>query len=299
MSFWIRYIRKRLSRITLIVIAGILDLGARLVPYRIAVAAGGAIGFISYYLLPRERKRALSNLHRVFPDRSEQWVRTTALRTFVHLGKSLLEVLAINPRRVRSVVTCKGLENLETAVKQGKGVVYVTAHIGNWELMAGAVSQKYPVSGVAVAIEPEPLNDLLLRLRAKMGIRTIVRNRPGAAKELIRVFRENRALGILMDQDTDVESVFVDFMGRPAWTPTGAAQMAVKFKAPVVFGYIRREKDDHHTVFIEGPLELVRTGNDEEDIRTNTAMFTKMIENAILRNPEQWVWMHRRWRRQP
>lgn len=299
MSSWTRNMRKRFSRITLSVIAGILDRGAHLVPYRIAVAAGGAIGYISYYVLPRERKRALSNLQRVFPERSERWTRTTALRTFVHLGKSLLEVLAIDPQRVRSVVTCKGFENLESALKQGKGVVYVTAHIGNWELMAGAVSQKYPVSGVAVAIEPEPLNDLLLRLRTKMGIRTIVRNRPGAAKELIRVFRENRALGILMDQDTDVESVFVDFMGRLAWTPTGAAQMAIKFNAPVVFGYIRREKDDHHTVFIEGPLELVRTGNDEEDIRTNTAMFTKMIENAILQNPEQWVWMHRRWRRQP
>jgi KDO2-lipid IV(A) lauroyltransferase len=116
---------------------------------------------------------------------------------------------------------------------------------------------------------------------------------------LIRVFKENRILGILIDQDTDVESVFVDFMGRPAWTPTAAASMAIKFGAPVLFGSIRRGEDNRHTVIVEGPLELTRTGDDEKDIIANTAMLTKKIEARILENPEQWVWMHRRWRRQP
>jgi KDO2-lipid IV(A) lauroyltransferase len=113
------------------------------------------------------------------------------------------------------------------------------------------------------------------------------------------VFRENRILGILIDQDTDVESVFVEFMGRPAWTPSAAAQMAIKFGAPVIFGYTRRGKDNRHTVVLEGPLPLVRTGNIENDITSNTALFTKKIESVILQHPEQWVWMHRRWRRQP
>jgi KDO2-lipid IV(A) lauroyltransferase len=116
---------------------------------------------------------------------------------------------------------------------------------------------------------------------------------------LIRIFKENRILGILIDQDTDVESAFVDFMGKPAWTPTAAASMAIKFGAPVIFGTIQRGGDNRHTITIEGPLELVRTGNDEKDIIANTAMFTKKIEDCIARNPEQWVWMHRRWRRQP
>jgi KDO2-lipid IV(A) lauroyltransferase len=116
---------------------------------------------------------------------------------------------------------------------------------------------------------------------------------------LIRVFKENRILGILIDQDTDVESVFVDFMGRPAWTPTAAASMALRFGAPLLFGYIRRGENNRHTITVEGPLELMRTGDDEKDIIANTAMLTKKIESCILENPEQWVWMHRRWRRQP
>jgi KDO2-lipid IV(A) lauroyltransferase len=165
--------------------------------------------------------------------------------------------------------------------------------------MGHAVSSRYPLSVVAAPLEPEPVNDMIVGLRARMGVRTILRGRPGASRELIRVFKENRILGILIDQDTDVESAFVDFMGRPAWTPTAAASMALKFGAPVVYGYIHRNRDNRHTVTIEGPLDMVRTGDLEKDIVLNTAMLTKKIEASIRRDPEQWVWMHRRWRRQP
>jgi KDO2-lipid IV(A) lauroyltransferase len=291
--------RKRFSRIFLVLFTKMIGQFARFLPYPVAVAVGGMLGRLSYYLLPRERKRALAHLGLAFPKRESSWIKSTARKTFIHLGKALMETVAITPRRMRAVVSIQGLENLQTALGQRKGIVYFTGHIGNWELMAGSVASTFPVSVVAAPIEPEPVNDMIIGLRSRMGVKTILRNRPGAAKELIRIFRENRILGILIDQDTDVEGAFVDFMGRPAWTPTAAAQMAIKFGAPVLFGYIQRTDDDRHTVTIEGPLDLTRSGNDEEDIRTNTAMFTKMIEEVIRRNPAQWVWMHRRWRRQP
>jgi KDO2-lipid IV(A) lauroyltransferase len=299
MSFLTTRARKGLSRRFLVLFTRVIRFCARMLPYRLAVASGGRLGFLAYYLLPRERNRAIAHLSSVFPERGTTWARQVAHRTFCHLGKSLLEVMTINPRRLQTVVTFRGLEHLAAAVGQGKGVVFVTGHIGNWEIMGDAVAAKYSLSVVAAPIEPEPVNDMIVRLRANMGVRTILRSRAGAAKELIRVFRENRILGILIDQDTDVEGAFVDFMGKPAWTPTAAAQMAIKFGAPVMFGYVQRGSDNRHTITIEGPLELTRTGNYAEDIRTNTAMFTKKIENAILQNPEQWVWMHRRWRRQP
>lgn len=299
MSSWATRARKGLSRRFLVLFTRIISFCARLLPYKFAVASGGLFGFLLYYFLPRDRKRAIAHLSSAFPEREAAWARKTAHHTFRHLGKSLMEVLSIDPRKLRSIVTFQGFEHLTAAVEQGKGVVYFTGHIGNWEFMAAAVAEIYPLSVVAAPIEPEPVNDMIVRLRAGMGVRTILRNRTGAAKELIRVFRENRILGLLIDQDTDVEGAFVDFMGRPAWTPTAAAQMAIKFGAPVVFGYDQRGSDNRHTITIEGPLELTRSGNDDKDIRTNTAMFTKLIENAILQNPEQWVWMHRRWRRQP
>jgi len=93
--------------------------------------------------------------------------------------------------------------------------------------------------------------------------------------------------------------VFVEFMGRPAWPPTAAASMALKFGAPLLFGFILRGQNNRHTITVEGPLELIRSGDDEKDVTAITAMLTKKIEACILENPEQWVWMHRRWRRQP
>jgi len=299
MSSWTTGTRKKLSRLFLVLFSRLTGFIARMLPYRLAVALGGMLGFCAYYFLTRERTRALTHISSVFPEKGEIWAKQVVQRTFSHLGKSLLEVMTLDPRRIQKDVTFNGWERVVAAVGQGKGVVFVTGHIGNWEIMGGAVAAKYSVSVVAAPIEPEPVNDMIVKMRAGIGVRTILRSRKGAAKELIRVFRENRILGILIDQDTDVEGAFVDFMGRPAWTPTAAAQMAIKFGAPVLFGYDQRGRDGRHTVTIEGPLELARTGNDEDDIRTNTAMFTKKIENAILQNPEQWVWMHRRWRRQP
>jgi len=299
MSLSFTRMRKGLSRFFLIVITKTLSLAGRLVPYRVAVAAGGVLGFIAYYLLPRDRKRAVAHLRAVYPEQGDNAAERIAHRTFVHLGKALLEEVSVTPRRLRSLVTVQGLDNLQAAIAQGRGIVFVTGHIGNWELLGAAVSAVHSVSVVAAPIEPKPLNDMIVRFRAALGVRTILRGQPGAAKELIRIFRENRVLGILIDQDTDVEGAFVDFMGRPAWTPTAAAQMAIKFGAPVLFGYIQRVDNGRHIATIEGPLELTRTGNDAKDIVVNTARFTKLIERAVLKNPEQWVWMHRRWRRQP
>jgi len=291
--------RKNLSRLSLLWSIRLILLFARLLPYTVGVHVGGLLGSIAYYFLPRERNRALTHLSLVFVDRGERWIKQTARRSFRHLGKALLEVMLMTPRRLSQVVEVRGEENLAAALNKGKGAVYVTGHIGNWELMAHAVANRSSLSVVAAPIEPEGVNDIIVGLRARMGVRTVLRGRPGASRELIRVFRENRVLGILIDQDTDVESAFVEFMGRPAWTPTAAASMAIKFGAPVVFGHIERMEDGRHRVTIEGPLELIRTGDDEKDIVTNTALLTKKIEDCIMRNPEQWVWMHRRWRRQP
>jgi KDO2-lipid IV(A) lauroyltransferase len=299
MNKWVRKTKKRVTRISLIWITRLIKLFSLIVPYWMGVWAGGVLGFIAYYLLPRERTRAITHLTQVFSEKGPSWRRRTARRCFMHLGKGLLEIMLMSPRRLEKVIEFRGEANLRAAISIGKGVIYVTGHIGNWELMGHAVAARYNLSVIAAPIEPEQVNDMIVDLRAGMGVKTILRGRPGASRELVRVFKENRIMGILIDQDTDVESAFVDFMGRQAWTPTAAASMALKFGAPVIFGYVHRGKDNRHTVVIEGPLDLIQTGDRDKDIIANTAMLTKMIENAIQKNPEQWVWMHRRWRRQP
>jgi KDO2-lipid IV(A) lauroyltransferase len=299
MSEWALKTRKWITRLTLIWLTRLVRLFSLLVPYHFGVWAGGILGFIAFYILPRERNRAITHLTLVFSEKDRTWLHRTARNCFVHLGKGLLEVMLMTPSRLEKVIEFQGDESLRTAIGIGKGVIYVTGHIGNWELMGHAVAARYNLSVIAVPIEPEQVNDMIVGLRAGMGVRTILRTRPGASRELVRVFKENRIMGILIDQDTDVESAFVDFMGRPAWTPTAAASMALKFGAPVIFGYIQRNGDNRHTIIVEGPLKLVHTGDHGKDVIANTAMLTKKIEDAIRKNPEQWVWMHRRWRRQP
>ncbi len=291
--------RKWVTRISLIWMTRLIKLFSLIVPYRMGVWAGGVLGLVAYYLLPRERNRAITHLKQVFSEKGRSWIHRTARRCFINLGKCLLEVMLITSRRLEQLVEFRGEETLQNAIGIGRGVIYVTGHIGNWELMAHAVADRYNLSVIAAPLEPERVNDMIVGLRAGMGVRTILRGRQGASRELIRVFKENRILGILIDQDTDVESAFVDFMGREASTPTAAISMALKFNAPVVFGHIERRNDNRHIITVEGPLEMVRTGDHKKDIVANTAMLTKKIEDAIRLNPEQWVWMHRRWRRQP
>lgn len=291
--------KKMFSRLSLRVVVRLIWFFSRIVPYRLGVWAGGCIGLMAFYALRRERNRALQHIASVYQTEGDAWAHKTARRSFIHLGKALLEIMLMTQERLAETIAFVGYENLQKAISMGRGVVYVTGHIGNWELMGSAIATMNPLSVVAAPLEPEEVNEQLVRLRAGLGVRTILRSRPGASRELIRVFKENRTLGILIDQDTDVDGAFVDFMGKPAWTPTAAASMAIKFNAPVVYGYVHRGADNRHTIFIEGPLELIRTGNVEHDIVSNTALFTKKIEDSIRAHPEQWVWMHRRWRRQP
>ncbi len=291
--------RRGKKRRSLVYLVRVISAVARLLPFRVAAFLGVMLGMAAYALLPKERSRAAAGLMTAFPEKDGAWIRSTARRTFIHLGRALLETLSIRPAQIGSVVQERGFDQIKEALARGRGAVYVAAHIGNWELMAGAVGRTFPLSVIAAPLKPETMNDIIIALRSRLGVRTIIRGRPGAAKEMIRIFRENGILGILIDQDTDVEGMFVDFFGRKAWTPTAAAQIALRFNSPVFFGYIHRMPDGRHQVIVEGPIEMVRTGSEAQDIAANTEGLTARIEQAIRRDPVQWVWMHRRWRRQP
>jgi Kdo2-lipid IVA lauroyltransferase/acyltransferase len=300
MRDWAVKTRKWLELEFLVWFARFIKICALVIPYRLGVWIGGMVGFFAYLLITQDRKRAITHLKEAFTEKDERWIRRTAMRNFIHLGKAMFEFALITPRRLTKIFDLHGMESVHAALQRGKGAIYVTGHLGNWELMADAgVAGGVPLSVIAAPIRPEQVNDMVIELRDQMGVKTIVRSKPGAAKALIRIFKENRVLAILIDQDTDVEGVFVDFMGKAAWTPTAAAAMAIKFDAPIFFGYAYRDAHNRHTGTVEGPLDLVRTGNEERDIIANTAMLSKKIEKCVRNKPEQWVWMHRRWRRQP
>jgi KDO2-lipid IV(A) lauroyltransferase len=196
---------------------------------------------------------------------------------------------------VGSVVEVLGFEEVEKVRSAGRPLVLFTGHCGNWELLGAAVNCR----GVGMAVVARSLDEpgqqeMLAGLRARFGTPTIERGSEGAVRQLLGTLRRGGALGMLIDQDSGkMEGVWVPFFGRPAFTPVGAAKIALKQKAAVVPVFIERLADGRHRVHFQPPLDL------PDDPEAATALMTAKIEEQVRRRPEQWVWMHRRWRRQP
>ncbi len=304
---WPRPLRRALKRVKNEIIylgfRGVLLL-IRALPVRLGVRLGALAGSGAYHLLRRERRRALAHLEIAFGrEMSGAARKAIARRSFAHLGMTFVE-FANFPRlrdRLDTYVDLQDRAVIDRCLEGGRGLVWVTGHLGNWEILASyfACYQHYKVNAVSRTAYDRRMQALLVRLREESGVRSIERGDRQATRALIRAFRQNEVLAMLIDQDTKVQGVFVDFFGRPAWTPAAAAALAYKMDAPVLVGFIERLGDGRHRITVSEPIALPRTGDADEDIRRTTAEFTRRIEAQIRRVPEQWVWMHRRWRTRP
>jgi KDO2-lipid IV(A) lauroyltransferase len=269
-------------------------------PLTWAQALGRALGTAAFHLAPGERRKALASLSVAFPELSDEARLELARRCFRHLGTAALEV-AVAPRlgaRLEQLVDVSGeaLTRLQEAHARGKGVVCVTGHLGNWELHAWAVARHgFPLSAVGKENVDPRLTRLTERFRSAGGLRNLWRGQPGVAVAMLRALRKGELLGMLIDQDTDVQNVFVPFFGHPAATPRAAADLVLRTGAAgLVFLNHRGEDGIYRTTTEE--VEVPRTGDDERDAVELTARFTACIEAAIRAHPEQWVWMHQRWK---
>jgi KDO2-lipid IV(A) lauroyltransferase len=186
------------------------------------------------------------------------------------------------------------------AVKKKKGVFMLTGHFGNWELMSAATSLRIGINN-AVVVRPadfEPADRLLRTLRSRFGTEIIPKRR--AMKKLLSVEKENKVIGILLDQNVDwYEGVFVPFMGRPACTNKGLALVALRTGSPVVPIFSIREPDGRYRIIFEDEVPLKRTGDKIKDTEENTAQFTQIIEKYVRKYPDHWFWFHKRWKTQP
>lgn len=275
----------------------------RWIPWNAGLRLGAGLGAAAYVLLRRERRRALDQLQQALAgERSSEECRRIAFHSFCNLGRTFFEVLnldRLNRADLERMVRFEGEDSLKAAASLGRGVVFVTGHIGNWEMMGLAVAMRYPVAVVAAPIYDPQVEEIMIRLRASHGIDTLVRDSPGYLKRLIAMLRRGGIVGLLIDQDTKTDGVFVPFFHRQAYTPSGAASLAFRTGAAVVVGFIVREGRDRHRVIVHGPLVLPRSGDNVQEVRDETARFTKMIEDQIRKTPEQWIWMHRRWKTLP
>jgi Kdo2-lipid IVA lauroyltransferase/acyltransferase len=265
--------------------------------WRGAQRLGRALGSAGWRLSRRDRRRTLAHLALAFPELPAAARRRLGRACFRHHGTSLAECLHLLSRdcaAVAAVAAVEGWEEVERVRAAGRPLLLVTGHCGNWELLGAAVNCR----GLGMAVVARPLDEpdlqrMLAGLRDRFGTPTIARGGEGAARQLLNTLRRGGALGMLIDQDTKVDGVWVPFFGHPAFTPVGAAKIALRQRATVVPCFIERLPDGRHRVRFQPPLAL------PDDPREATALMTRAIEEQIRRRPEQWVWMHRRWRRQP
>ncbi len=285
--------RYRLLRRTLLGLAALLG---RL-SWRGAQGLGKGLGQVGWHLARRDRRRTLDHLRIAFPELAERERRRLGQASFCHHGQTLTECLHLMSKgceEVARVVEVEGWAHVEEARRAGRPILVVTGHCGNWELIGAAANCRgLGLRPVAREVEDSGLQRLVLSFRERFGTYGIARGGKAAARELLASVRGGGALAMLIDQDTKVEGVWVPFFGRPAFTPVGAARLAARLDAAALPTFIERRPDGSHRVTFHPPLEL------PEDTTEATAVMTATIEAQIRHHPEQWVWMHRRWRRQP
>ena len=265
--------------------------------WRGAQRLGAGLGRLAGRVARRDRRRGREHLAIAFPDLAPAARERLLGDCFAHLGAMAFECLQLLRMDCASLarrVVIEGWDAVERAREGGRPIIVLTGHCGNWELLAAAIGcGGVPLNAVARQQDDPELASLLVRLRARFGVRTLSRGSSTAARDLLRTLRAGGAVGLLIDQDTRVDGVWVPFFGRDAYTPIGAAQIARRQRVAVVPSFAERLDDGRHLLRFLPPLAL------PDDPVAATALMTRTIEEQVRRRPEQWVWMHRRWRRRP
>lgn len=273
-----------------------------LLPLKAGLYIGALIGRLIFTFAKKERHVAFENLKASFPKKTENEIEEITKEVFANLGRNFVEWInmhyKLSEKNIDKWVKAEGLEKVDRALSKGKGAIILTSHLGNWELVGIYFLLKGYAGGVIVRrIYFERYNDFVNALRTKKG--AVIVYRDESPKKALRLLRDNKILGILADQDMDsVDGVFVNFFGRPAYTPKAPVAFALASGAPIIPCFMIREKEGHRFV-IEDPIELQDKIDKEETIKHNTEAWSRVVESYIRKYPDEWVWMHKRWKTKP
>lgn len=263
---------------------------------------GGSIGTFFHDVIGVRKKHAIQELLKAFPEQTETWAKKTTRNLYRHFGMLAVEMLH-TPRIVKNnfaeglVVDPEVDRLLKKAFEKGKGAVIASGHLGNWEI-AGAYppSQGYPVHFVVGEQSNSGIEALLDEYRNASGIQVIKRREAG--KGILRALRKNEIVALMIDQDARKHGVFVPFFGRSASTFKGVGTFALKMDPTVLMMHTWRRDDLRIGVTLE-EIEVKRTGDFDHDLEVLTAEMTAKLEGYIRLHPEQWLWLHRRWKTKP
>lgn len=265
------------------------------------LALGTALGWVFGSVIRHRRRHALDALRQSYPEKTEREFRTIINGMYRNFGMNLAEILRLSGGafdETNSRITIEDEEIVEHALQRGKGVLILTAHFGNWDLLCMfTVKYKYPLTIISKDLKNKTINDMWMQMRERFGVKIVPAH--NSARESLRVLRRNELLGFILDQNRPRDAgIFVDFFGRPACTTPGLAIFSAQAQAPVVPVFIHRKPDGNHVLQVL-PLIEPPPDREAETIRKATQEYTKIIENQIRQHPEQWTWLHRRWKTRP
>ena len=272
-----------------------------IVPLSVALGFGRFLGFLYGNVLRYHRKDAFDALEQVFPEKSKCEHRRTVREMYDNLGVGAAESLRLaggNISQLEDLVDVKNAEIVKKALSRNKGALILAAHFGNWDLLCFATPlQGFPLTIIAKDLRSDALNDFWMALRARCGLKVVPVN--NSYRICLKTLKKNEVIGFMLDQNMiDTEGVFVEFFGRPVCTTPGLAYMAAQTGAPIIPAFIHRLEGGRHEIEL---LPVIEPPPDRkpETIQAATQAYTRVIEEEILKRPEQWIWIHRRWRTQP
>jgi len=295
----------KLQRTIEYIVARMLVSGFGLLPRSFALALGTALGQVGYRVFGKLRRVGEINLRIAFPELTEREHRRLLRASFISLGRLLAEFSQFpkqTPAKLRHLIEYDqvGRAHLRQAELEGRGVIFLTGHLGAWELLSfGWSALEYPISFLVRPMDNSLIEEMIHKVRTRFDNRAI--NKKNAARESLQLLRAGGTLGILSDLNMQTrEGVFVPFFGKLACTTAGIATLALKTNAIVIptcaVWNPRRRKYFFHG---DPPVELVRTGDHTRDVEINTARFAAAMERLVRLYPEQWLWIHKRWKTRP
>ena len=275
----------------------------RILPWKWTSYFCGQLGIIAFYLVKKERRKTIKNLTIAYgEEKTEAEIYKMAREVFYNFGRGAAEIAVkfniSDKEKYFSNVELIGVEHVHKAFENGKGVINIAPHLGCWEALPKIFTiLGFSIGAVVKSLKNEKLNNWVLKNRGFNGSKVLPRG--SSYKTILNFLKQNNGLGMLIDQDTNIKSVFVDFYEKPAYTPIGAAMLALDSGAAVFTSVFIRTESNNYKLICSEPFEIIRTGDRKEELKLNTALFHNAVEKLIKAYPTQWVWMHERWKTTP
>ncbi|MDO8720812.1 MAG: lysophospholipid acyltransferase family protein [Syntrophales bacterium] len=290
------------GRIRRLFLCRVLIRCCRAVPLTLRRGLFTVIALLYYHLFPRHRLIALHNLKLAFPEKNMGEIITIAkgvYRNIAIVGAEFFDIPSLSKDNIADIMDTEGLDNCREALKRGRGVLLISAHFGNWELSAAALSLLLaPIVILYRRLDNVFLEDLVFLVRASTGNKPLDKEK--AMRQMLRSLQNNMIGGILIDQNmAQREGVFVDFFSRPACTTDAVAQLALRSHAAVIPSFSVRMPDGRYRIILGREMEIVETGDWDSDMVVNTQNFTRVVEEMVRKHPDHWLWVHNRWKTKP